>query len=279
MARFRKVSPVIWNDARFRALSDDGKLGFLFLLTHPTMTALGAMRATVAGLTAELGWPARRLRNALAPAIAEKMIVIDETASFIRLQNFLRYNGPENPNQVRGWSAAADLIPECSGKVELLADARSIVTELGEPFFKAFVERFGERLSEPFGKRLRQGLAIQEQEQEQEEYTGDETPPESPASDPLAGEFEKIKAAYPKRDGDQRWRKALGHYRAARKGGATAEAIVAGVQRYAVWCERRGIAGSERVKQAATFLAPDDPPCWAQPWNTGNGAIAEGFVG
>jgi hypothetical protein len=56
MARYRKIDPRIWNDQKFRELSDDAKIVFFLLLTHPHMTALGAMRATVAGLAAELGW-------------------------------------------------------------------------------------------------------------------------------------------------------------------------------------------------------------------------------
>jgi hypothetical protein len=55
MARYRKIDPRIWNDAKFRALLDDAKFVFMLLLTHPHMTALGAMRATLAGSAAELG--------------------------------------------------------------------------------------------------------------------------------------------------------------------------------------------------------------------------------
>lgn len=46
MSYFRKIDVRIWNDAKFRALSHHGKLTFIMLLTHPNMTALGAMRTT-----------------------------------------------------------------------------------------------------------------------------------------------------------------------------------------------------------------------------------------
>jgi hypothetical protein len=62
--KYRKIDPRIWNDAKFRELSDKGKLVFLFVLTHPCMTALGAMRGTMAGLAAELGWPAEAFQEA-----------------------------------------------------------------------------------------------------------------------------------------------------------------------------------------------------------------------
>ena len=43
MARFRKIDPRIWNDAKFAALSSEAKLLFLYLLTSPAMTILGAL--------------------------------------------------------------------------------------------------------------------------------------------------------------------------------------------------------------------------------------------
>ena len=58
------MDPRIWNDAKFRDLSDNAKLVFFMLLTHPNMTALGAMRATVAGLAEEMGWEPEAFREA-----------------------------------------------------------------------------------------------------------------------------------------------------------------------------------------------------------------------
>jgi hypothetical protein len=42
MGRYRKIDTRIWNDAKFRELSERGQLEFLFGLTHPNMTMLGA---------------------------------------------------------------------------------------------------------------------------------------------------------------------------------------------------------------------------------------------
>ncbi len=65
MSKYRKIDPRIWNDEHFRPLSDSAKLLFLFLLTHPHLTALGAMRATPAGLADELRWSEKRICAAL----------------------------------------------------------------------------------------------------------------------------------------------------------------------------------------------------------------------
>src|SRR5690348_1070413 len=114
MARYRKIDPRVWNDEKFRSFSDDAKLGFLFVLTHPAMTALGAMRATAAGLAAEMGWQVERFVDAIQDAIRQAMLDVNGKASFIAAKNFLRYNEPEGPNSVaKAWIAALDLIPEC----------------------------------------------------------------------------------------------------------------------------------------------------------------------
>jgi hypothetical protein len=82
---------------------------------------------------------------------------------------------------------------------------------------------------------------------------------------PFDGEFENtIKPAYPRRDGDQRWQKAKGLFRAARKAGEPLETILDGVRRYAAWCERKQLVGTVHVKQAATFFGSEK--CWREPW-------------
>lgn len=91
-SRYRKIDPRIWNDEKFRTLSDDGKLVFLFLLTHPHMTALGAMRGIFPGLAAELDWSTRRFVSAAQESISREIVDLNGKASWIGIPNFLRYN-------------------------------------------------------------------------------------------------------------------------------------------------------------------------------------------
>jgi len=80
MARYRKIDTRIWNDEKFRAFSDDAQLIFLFLLTHPHMTALGAMRATIPGLAAEKGWTLARFSKGLQEPLRKGMVKVDKMA-------------------------------------------------------------------------------------------------------------------------------------------------------------------------------------------------------
>jgi hypothetical protein len=157
--KYRKIDTRFWSDEKVRAFSDDGKLGFLFLLTHPALTALGAMRGTLNGLAAELGWPVKRLRKALAPAIEQGMIELNETASYIALPNFLRFNPAENPNVAMAWVSALDLIPECPEKQGLVARCRASLSgpqaaSRRQGFEEAFAKAFGQPFTEPLPKGM-----------------------------------------------------------------------------------------------------------------------------
>lgn len=157
MARYRKIDPRIWNDKKFRELSDAAKLVFLFLLTHPHMTSLGAMRATIAGLAEELDWDTEAFREAFAEVLLNGMAEHDQKACLIAIPNFIRYNSPESPNVVKAWVSSLDLLPECELKSRTIARAKAFAEALSEAFAKALPEAFAKSMS------------YQEQEQEQEQ--------------------------------------------------------------------------------------------------------------
>lgn len=77
----------------------------------------------------------------------------------------------------------------------------------------------------------------------------------TPVKKVYSPEFEILWKAYPKRPNDNK-SAAWKAWSARIKAGATAEAILAGVQRYAAYVAATGISGSQYIKQAATFLGP-----------------------
>ena len=66
-----------------------------------------------------------------------------------------------------------------------------------------------------------------------------------------------LKAVYPKRSGDQNWRKAASAGNARLREGHTEDELLEGAKRYAAFVRATGKEGTEFVKQAATFLGPD----------------------
>lgn len=143
MAHFRKVDVRIWNDAKFNELSHLGKLIFIFLITHPSMTMLGAMRATQAGLAEELQASPEAFREAFAEVLAKGLAKIDQKASCIWLPNFLKYQSAESPNVLRNWVKQVEFIPECSLKTLAVTGLKDYAEASGEAFRKAFLEAFG----------------------------------------------------------------------------------------------------------------------------------------
>ena len=66
----------------------------------------------------------------------------------------------------------------------------------------------------------------------------------------------RLKESYPKRAGSQAWPGALQAANARRKEGHTDDTMLAGVARYADYCSKAGILGTEYVMQAKRFLGP-----------------------
>ncbi len=156
-SKYRKIDPRIWNDSKFMSMSDNAKLVFFFLLTHPHMTSLGAMRGSLAGLAEELGWSSEAFRKAFQEGLSKGMVKHDQKACLIALPNFIRYNPPENPNVLIAWSKSVDLLPECELKNYVLQSVKDFAKGLSEAFQVAF------------DKSMPKTMPNQEQEQEQEQ--------------------------------------------------------------------------------------------------------------
>ena len=161
MSKYRKIDVRIWNDAKFRDLSHNAKLVFFFLLTHPNMTALGAMRSTLSGLAEELDFESEAFREAFREALDKGMVKHDRKACLIALPNFIKYNQPESPNVVKAWANSLDLLPEC--------DLKNDVISLSANALKGYSKAFLEALPEAFLKTYPKSMPNQEQEQEQEQ--------------------------------------------------------------------------------------------------------------
>lgn len=187
MGRYRKIDTRIWNDAKMRDLSLYGKLVFLFILTHPNMTALGAMRATVTGMASELeslpealpkGFPegfTKGFPEAFSEACRKGMVRHDARACFVACPNFIKYNPPESPNVVKSWAGCLDMIPECSERDAHFEGVERLVKGFPKGFQKAFAEAFPKGLP----KGLPKSMPNQEQEQEQEQVEEKNTKKES----------------------------------------------------------------------------------------------------
>jgi hypothetical protein len=76
-------------------------------------------------------------------------------------------------------------------------------------------------------------------------------------------DFEQAWTAYPTRPNNPK-RTAYRAWKARRRDHVSAEAILAGVRRYALFCDATAVTGTNFVKQAATFFGPDE--FWTSEW-------------
>ena len=189
MAKYRKISTHIWNDEKVRDMSDSAKFALVFILTHPHMGPLGAIRANIPGLAHELGWSSRKFAKTFSEITDKGIARYDAKASLIWFPNFLKHNPPESPNVVTSWAGSFEDLPESELRNDIFSAACAHANARGASFREAFEKAFGissERLpdtlpgtlSEGFGEPFPKGMPNQEQEQKQKKYIN--TPPHPP---------------------------------------------------------------------------------------------------
>lgn len=175
MARYRKIDVRIWNDSKFSSLSDTAQLAFLFALTHPTMTPLGALRGSPESLAFDkygFGEDSKALREAFVKAfieLVEKGLLKVDPRGLLFAVNFLKYNTPESPNVIKSWRGSIDYLPECELLKEVMKSAQARVSTMSEGYKKAFAEAFTEDFQSDIAKPMPKTMPNQEQEQEQEQ--------------------------------------------------------------------------------------------------------------
>jgi hypothetical protein len=138
MAHWRKIDCRIWNDEKFLSLSDKAQFLFVYILTHPNMTCLGAMKATLDGLAAERRWDGSSTRDAIFSLVEKGMLVVDEFAHYVGAPHWFKYNPPERPFGLEKlWTGALDKIPECPAKQDQILRSIQCLDGLGEKMITA----------------------------------------------------------------------------------------------------------------------------------------------
>jgi hypothetical protein len=165
--KYRKITPRLWGDERFRQLSrprPSGQWLWLYLLTGPHTTAIpGLFAAGEAGLTEALGWSLSAFRAAWLEIERAGMARADWRARVVWIPKALLYNEPENPNVVKGWAMQLRELPECDLSREAAASIAAYLIPKGpawleawttsaKPFAKPFSQESTEGSAKGFGK-------------------------------------------------------------------------------------------------------------------------------
>ena len=192
MARYRKIDPRIWNDAKFSSLSNDAKLLFLYLLTSPQTQMIGAVPMRAESVAAELGFDTKRYGIRYQELYKLGIAEYDDRGLYW-VKNFLKYNSPDNPKVVISWRECLDFLPECPLLKKIIDSAKAHCISRGEQYVEAFQKGIGNSMAYGIGN----GLSYKEQEQEQEQEQEISIPSkdgivETSVSVPQPSESEKV---------------------------------------------------------------------------------------
>ena len=168
---YRKVDPRIWNDAKFHSFSIEAKMIFLYILTSPRLTRIGALPMRKSSVFEEITpspTPCATPWEAGLSELCESGVLDYDDRGLFFVRNFLKFNAPDNPSVVKGWQVDFDCLPECALLASIVDKARESCESRGKNFEAIFatlnlpkIDRVGHGVEHP--------VPHQEQEQKQEQ--------------------------------------------------------------------------------------------------------------
>lgn len=164
MARYRKIDPRIWNDAKFSSLSNDAKLLFIFLLTSPQTQMIGAVPMRAESVAAELNFDMERYGIRYQELYDVGIAEYDDRGLYW-VKNFLKYNSPDNPKVVISWRECLDFLPECPLLRKIVDSAYAHCLSRGEQYVSAFKKG----ISNGMTYSMANGMPYKEQKQKQKQ--------------------------------------------------------------------------------------------------------------
>jgi hypothetical protein len=160
---FRKIDPRIWGDAKFRRLSDDAKLLWMYLLTNNHLTNLpGVFHAWPETMGRDIGWSGDdpqnfRFETAFKEITDLKMAIYDDTGGLIYIPRAYFFNLPDNLNVVKGWAVWFFQLPECPLRERILNDFKHNLERYRKGYSEPFTKPYEEPLAKPYAKQERRG--------------------------------------------------------------------------------------------------------------------------
>ena len=134
---YRQVDVHLHGDEKIRALTPEPPSGrglFKHLLLCPELGPLpGVIRSGAAAMAEALEWPVESLREHFGELVREGLAQADWKARLIFVANGIRYNGPDNPNQVIGWTRHWNALPD--------SPLKSVIWERYLDHFKSDADR------------------------------------------------------------------------------------------------------------------------------------------
>lgn len=137
--RYYRVSPRIW----LEDWTDDARTVAFYVLTSPHRTTEGLFRMPLDYAATDMGWTRKRFDKAFSELLTDGFVEYDWNTSVCLIVNALRYQSPQNPNQVKAAVKAIGQLPPTG----LLDRFRTLAETVCEPLAERLTERFGQRVA------------------------------------------------------------------------------------------------------------------------------------
>ena len=134
-ASYYRVSSKLWAEP----WDETTRYFALYLLTCPHRTTEGLFRLPLGYAQEDLGWPPRKVRDCIEKLAESGFLKYDEATSVVLLPKALKYQSPQNPNQVTAAVKALETVPPS------VLDA-----EFGR-LAQLFAQRLAQQLPQRFG--------------------------------------------------------------------------------------------------------------------------------
>lgn len=109
---YTRIDELIWKDAKLKKISNESKLLFIYLLSCQHRNVLGLYNLPKYYVQGDLGYSFETVSKGLEELFNNGFITYDDEAETILVNNFLKYNPLENPNQVKGALKVMPTIPK-----------------------------------------------------------------------------------------------------------------------------------------------------------------------
>lgn len=112
MRDYGKVYTSFWTSSNIQALSEDGRMLALYLLTCPHGTIAGVFRLPYGYACEDLQWSADRVKTTLSELFENGFAAHCESTKWVWVIQYFRWNPPENPNQRKAIAKVVEQVPD-----------------------------------------------------------------------------------------------------------------------------------------------------------------------
>jgi hypothetical protein len=140
MRQTATINTKIWSNARFRVISDEVKLLYFYVLTHPNLSDLGTLPGEVMRDTTDLGWPTKTFYTVINYSM--QLIRYDKVGDFLWLPDYFLHNPVTSVKSMEDWESTQMNLPRCPLKHRVMLEASLVVKQFSNDLQDALPDSF-----------------------------------------------------------------------------------------------------------------------------------------